>query len=122
VAEGTNAQDNGKQAAAARTVGRFFAFCVPLWALVLVVVAAAVAVGVVALSGDDVDLGPAARHAERIEVEALLCNEEVDAHGVNPREAELRMQDALVDLGADDAKVVVRRRDCGVATTTTREP
>lgn len=41
-----------------------------------------------------------------------MCNEVVDREGVDPRRAELRAQDALRELGPEEARVRVDRRDC----------
>lgn len=93
---------------------------VPLWILLAVVAAGGVLVAVLTLTSDEVALGPAVTRAERVEVEILLCNEVVDAEGMNPRQAELDLQDELREIGAGEAKVRIDRRDCGSDAATTR--
>lgn len=100
-------------------LGRVLGARVPLWLLLAVVAAGGLVFAVSALASDEVELGPAVTRAERVEAEILLCNEVVDAEAMNPRQAELDLQDALRDLGAAEAKARIERRDCGGTTATT---
>lgn len=84
----------------------------PLWALGVVVVFAGVALMASWALRDAPDLGPAATHANHIDATVVMCNQVVDADGINPRTAELRLQRALRDAGAKHADVHVTREDC----------
>lgn len=87
---------------------------VPLWALLAAVVVVAAVLGAVVVleRRASVDLGPAVGVAERVEVEMTLCNEEVDRLELNPRRAELDLEEVLREEGATAAQVRVERRDC----------
>ena len=87
---------------------------VPAWALVVTLVVVAAGLGVVILQQrmDAVELGPAVAGAEHVEVRLTICNSEVDRRGINPRQAELDLEDVLTDEGAEGARVRVERRDC----------
>jgi hypothetical protein len=93
-------------------LGRIMTKRLPLWTLLAAVLVAA-AVGIGAYVARDVpDFGPAVRHSERVEVVVHICNDQVDAQQINPRAAELKLQDELRNRGAADASVTVERRDC----------
>lgn len=100
----------GGKAAASRLLARR----IPLWAALGVVAAVAVVLtSLLALQlRSSVELGPAVGVAERIEVDMTLCNQDVDRLEINPRRAELHLEDVLRDQGAGTADVRVERRDC----------
>ena len=87
---------------------------VPLWAALaaVVVVAAALGVALAVVKASSVDLGPAVGTAEQVEVEMTLCNEDVDRLDINPRHAELDLEEVLRAEGAATAQVRVGPRDC----------
>lgn len=85
---------------------------VPLWVVLVLLIAGALGFAFYALSEDETDLGPAFELSERVDAEVLMCNEVVDREGVDPRRAELRAQDAFRELGPEEARVRVDRRDC----------
>lgn len=94
--------------------GRFLALRVPLWALlaVTVAVAAIMAVMMVIQQQSAIDLNPVVGAAEEIDMEVTVCNHEVDRLELNPRAAELDLEDLFTDQGAGAADVRVERRDC----------
>lgn len=87
---------------------------VPVWTLLLAVVVIGLGLGAVVLQQrmSSVDFGPAVAGAEEVEVRIVMCNAEVDRRGINPRSAELDLEDTLTDEGAEEAEVRVERRDC----------
>ncbi len=92
---------------------RVLTFRLPLW---LVLVALFVVAGLfllMLLSQDEVDLGPGVDGAVEASVSLTLCNETVDRRGINPRTAELELQEGLEDAGAKQVSVEVNRVDCG---------
>lgn len=93
---------------------RLLARRIPLWAALAAVAAVAVLLtSLLALQlRSSVELGPAVGVAERIEVDMTLCNQEVDRLEINPRRAELDLEDVLREEGAGTADVRVERRDC----------
>jgi hypothetical protein len=87
---------------------------VPLWALLAAVVVVAVAFTVVLAvrAASEVRLGPAVGVAQELDVRLLLCNADVDRVSINPRQAELDLEEVLRDEGAKAVTVRLERRDC----------
>lgn len=90
---------------------------VPLWVLLVVLAVAAAVAAVVVATRPSVELGDAVDGARNVQVSVTICNQIVDARGINPREAELDFEAGLKDLGAQKVDVVVDRVDCGPETT-----
>lgn len=86
----------------------------PVWMAALALVIVVLGLGAVILQQrmGAVELGPAVGGAERVEVRLVICNAEVDRAQINPRQAELDLQDTFTDEGADEATVRVDRQDC----------
>lgn len=100
-------------AARAGPAGRVLQARVPVWALLALLLAVAVAFGALLLqAGSGVELGPAVATARDVEVRITLCNADVDRLEINPRAAELDLEETLVEEGASDADVIVNRLDC----------
>ena len=93
--------------------GRVLRQPVPLW---LVLVGLAV-VGVIlltdVLSKASVDLGPALDGAVDAKLSLTVCNEVVDRRQLNPRTAELAVEEGLRGLGVAVAEASLTRVDCG---------
>lgn len=87
---------------------------VPVWLVLgaFVVVAGSLTLALFIERRSSVELGPAVGSAERIEVQMTLCNHDVDRLELNPRRAELDLEDVLRDQGAGEADVKLDRRDC----------
>lgn len=85
---------------------------VPLWSLLVAVLVVSLAGLTFALARDIPDFGNAVPNSERVDVLVRMCNHEVDAHDVNPRRAELDLEQELRSRGAKKASVAVERTDC----------
>lgn len=107
----------GRRALGALT--RVARFRLPLWVTLVVVVAVVVVFSLLLRRSDSVDLGPAVPGARQVYLDLTICNETVDARGINPRQAEKDLQ-ALFEKQQHvaDAKVRIERIDCGPSTTT----
>ncbi len=93
--------------------GRVLTFRLPLWLVLAMLCAVAAVFLVVLLSQDEVELGPGVDGAVDASVSLTLCNETVDRRGINPRAAELELQEGLQEAGAKQVSVKVNRIDCG---------
>lgn len=95
-------------------LGRALSRRVPVWLVIgaVVVVAGSLGLALFIERRSSVELGPAVGSAERIEVQMTLCNRDVDRLDLNPRHAELDLEDVLRQEGARNADVRVDRRDC----------
>ncbi len=87
---------------------------VPVWVLMVSLLAVAGTLGALLLveARSTVDLAPAVGVAQRIDVRMTLCNGDVDRLKLNPRRAELDLEDVLRSEGSRMANVVVQREDC----------
>ena len=85
---------------------------VPLWSLVLAIVVVGGAGLAFAVARDIPSFGDAVTNSESVDVVVRMCNRQVDANDVNPRRAELDLEDELRSRGAGKASVTVQRRDC----------
>lgn len=112
--EGSGAPGGRGDARGGSVVGRLLRRRVPVWLLLAAVaaVAAALAAALVLERQSSVELGPAVGTAERVVVQMTLCNGDVDRLDLNPRRAELDLEDVLREEGAAAADVRVERRDC----------
>ena len=68
---------------------------------------------VVLLSQEEVELGRGVDGAVDASVSLTICNETVDRRRINPRTAELELQEGLQEAGVRQANVRVTRVDCG---------
>lgn len=103
-----------RPAAERRGAQRILTTKVPAWVVAAaVLVVAAVLGALIAIErSSSVELGPAIGGAQRVEVRLDICNGEVDRRAINPRQAELDLQETLIDEGAEEARVRVERHDC----------
>lgn len=102
--------------------GRVLRARMPAWLAAVLVLATLITFSVVLLTRDSVDLGPAVDGARDARVSLTICNEIVDRREINPRTAELDFENALKDLGARSADVVIDRVDCGPSATAPQQP
>ncbi len=95
-------------------IARPLTWRIPVWSALVVValLAAGSIAALVVVRQSAVELGPAVRAAQRIEVQMTLCNHDVDRLDINPRHEELHLEGVLEDEGARAADVTVDRRDC----------
>lgn len=108
-----NERDGTPETASAGAARRVFTFRVPVW-LVLVMLFVVTGLFLALLfSQDEVDLGQGVDGAVEASVSLTLCNETVDRRGINPRTAELDMQEGLREAGVKEASVTVTRIECG---------
>lgn len=87
---------------------------VPLWLLLAAAAAIAMTLStmLVVQQQTEIELGPAVGAAESVEVRITICNAEIDRLRINPRTAELDLEELLTGEGAAGADVTVDRRDC----------
>lgn len=113
--------DKHETAQASPSRRRLLSARVPLWTLLFAVAVVVVALGVVVVMQrlNATSLGPAVAGAQNVEVRLVICNAEVDRREINPRAAELNLQDTLTDHGADRAQVRIERIDCPTPAGTT---
>ena len=69
------------------------------------------------MARDVPSFGDAVTNSESVDVVVRMCNRQVDVHDVNPRRAELDLENELRSRGAGKASVTVQRRDCPTPTT-----
>lgn len=110
---GRKEQDGSQRSSAARAARRMLTVRLPLWSVLVMLFVVAGLFLALLLSQDEVDLGPGVDGAVEASVSLTLCNETVDRRGINPRTAELDLQEGLRDAGAKEASVTVNRVDCG---------
>ena len=86
---------------------------VPVWVLLVALVVAVILAGLLVVEArSGVHLPPAVGAAQDVDVRMTLCNADVDRLELNPRTAELDLEDVLRSEGARAANVVVEREDC----------
>lgn len=97
---------------------RVLTAAIPVWALLaaVAVVAAAFSVALIVQSRSAVHLGPAVGASQTVDVRLVLCNRDVDRLRLNPRTAELDLEQVMRDQGAQAVDVVLERRDCPTPT------
>lgn len=93
--------------------GRIATAPVPLWLVGTIVVVLLGAGAFVYFGQSNVDLGNAVSDARSIGVKLVICNEVVDDRGINPRQAELALQQTFQDdFHVEKATVAIDRIDC----------
>lgn len=92
---------------------RLLTLQIPLSYVLLVAALVGAVFVVVLVAREPVDLGRAVDDAVEASVSLSVCNETVDRREINPRTAELDLQEGLEDLGVKQAKVTLTRLDCG---------
>lgn len=124
-------EDGGPAADGPSPVRRALTAKVPLWLLLAVaaVVAMTLSILLVVQQQSAIELDPVIGAAEQVDMTILVCNSEIDRLRVNPRAAELDLENLFSEEGSGVVDVVVDRRDCADGTngapgvtTTTRDP
>jgi xanthosine utilization system XapX-like protein len=100
-------------ASPAAVVLRLLALRIPVWLALAVVGLVGVFVAGLLLVRDPVDLGPAVDGATEASISLTVCNETVDRRHINPRTAELDLEEGLEELGVQQAEAMLTRIDCG---------
>ena len=95
------------------TARRMLTHRIPVWSALVLSALIAGSFLVLLLARDPVDLGRAVDDAVEASVSITVCNETVDRRDMNPRTAELDLQEGLEDAGIKQADVTVTRVDCG---------
>ncbi len=110
---GRNEREGSQRSPAAGAARRVLTLRLPLWSVLVMLLVVTGLFLALLLSQDEVELGEGVDGAVEASVSLTLCNETVDRRGINPRTAELDLQEGLRDAGVQEASVTVNRIDCG---------